>query len=147
VRTYNHYLVPVPRHMRVAALAREFFVRSYYSDIVATAPGACYRRSEPEEMAAAIRDINAAIGLPVVRTIDWTRCNYYASNSKADYRDLIVYINDTSYNMGRHYVSSPARVSLLRPIEHVIKHCLDRDGDDGDNDRDNNQDDDNVTAA
>nr|UDO47464.1 btb/poz domain [Pandoravirus massiliensis] len=134
VRTCNMYLAPVPPYINIDKIARKFEVHSYKERLTATEPAAVYHRTNPDEMAAAVRDINAVIGAPIVRSLSWSWCNYYAPNDEADYMDLVVTINDLQYNTGRHYTSCPTSVSLLRPIQCAIKCYLDQEDEDEDED-------------
>ncbi|AGO83568.1 BTB incomplete domain containing protein [Pandoravirus salinus] len=129
VRTYKRYLVPVPQNVHIVKMPRRFKIGSYPGLLHAQDPVCTYRLRCPDEMAAAVRDINAVIGVPVVRSLSWRWCNYYAPNSEADYNDLVVTMNGIDYNTGRHYTSSPATVSIDRAIEYIIACCLDEDAD------------------
>lgn len=144
VRTYNRYLVPVPQHVRIKDMPRRFKIESYPSRLCAVDPVSTYHLNNADEMAAAVHDINVVIGAPVVRSLSWSWCNYYAPNSEADYEDLVVTMNGIAYNTGRHYVSSPASVSIARAIEYIIGRCLDQE--DEYDDDDNNQEVDNDTG-
>lgn len=130
VRTCNMYLAPVPRYIDIDTIARKFEIHSYKERLTATDPVAVYYRTNADDMAAAARDINAVIGAPIVRSLSWSWCNYYAPNDEADYQDLVVIVNDLRYNTGRHYTSCPTSVSLLRPIQYAIKCYLDQEYDD-----------------
>ena len=137
VRTCGRYLVRLPEHMRLAPLSTDYRVHNTRKMVFSPNTYHYHQHAQDNERpvaadgsldAASIDDINALIGVPVVRSMRFVWCNYYAPNDEADYEDLVVVVNGVEFNTGRHYTSSPPSVSIHNVIEAAIKRFCAHEG-------------------